>query len=58
MLWALTNERQIIPIDDLRVHENRIECWCKPVFEEYDKCYKHNSLDNREKYESGELRLH
>lgn len=42
----------IVPIDDLREHEDSIECWCQPD-EVEDGVIVHNSLDGREKYENG-----
>lgn len=58
--WALCSrhdckDSHVIPMNDLREHEFSEECWCKPV--EDDDCinvYVHNSLDGREKFETGE----
>lgn len=44
----------VVPIDDLREHSTDIDkpCWCKP--REDDGVMVHNSMDGREKYETGE----
>lgn len=50
----------IIPLDDLRDHIDSEDCWCGPqeVDDECDEVvFVHNSMDGRERYESGELRL-
>lgn len=49
----------VVPLDDLRHHEPTMGCWCCPVEDEgSDGVFVHNALDGRERYESGELRLH
>lgn len=49
----------IVPIDDLREHRINIRCWCKPTRDtEEPFLFIHHALDQREKYESGELGLH
>lgn len=52
----------IIPLHDLREHEDSPECWCKPqvLDEEYPNVFTHNSLDQRELMEDadGVLRMH
>lgn len=46
------------PANDLRPHEvNGKPCWCNPSIEEDGQHIIHNSMDQREKYEIGELRL-
>lgn len=57
MQWLVTPSLHVIPLGDLREHEVTENCWCKPTVDDLNVC-KHNSLDQREKYESGELRLH
>lgn len=43
----------VVPVNDLRVHTSSANCWCMPV-ETEDDVFVHNSLDGREKYETGE----
>lgn len=46
----------IIPLDDLREHEESKDCWCKPYEDEQTlDIWIHNALDERESYE-GDLR--
>ena len=45
-----------IPTNDLREHESNKDCWCEPLETEVG-LWVHNSLDQREKYETGELKL-
>jgi hypothetical protein len=48
----------VVPLNDLREHEVSVGCWCHPTpLEDDPSVYVHHSLDGREKYESGELRL-
>jgi hypothetical protein len=42
----------VYPLDDLREHELSLDCWCKPYDDE--GVIVHNSMDQREKYETGE----
>ena len=44
----------IYPTDDLRDHESSANCWCKPQSDENDRLFIHNSMDGREKFETGE----
>ncbi len=47
----------VYPVNDLREHETEgVPCWCNPTYDEEDDLYIHNALDQREKYESGELK--
>jgi hypothetical protein len=49
----------LIPIDDLREHQLSASCWCRPrQDDQIFVVFIHNALDQREKYESGELRKH
>lgn len=49
----------IIPVNDLREHDTEGgTCWCCPEYDEDDDLYIHNSLDEREKYETGERKYH
>ena len=45
----------ILPINDLREHEESESCWCKPEVDE--GVIIHNSMDGREEYETGEREL-
>ena len=52
--WLVSNW-DITPIGDMREHVERPDCWCHPVADvEVPYIYIHNSLDEREKYETGE----
>jgi hypothetical protein len=58
----MTERRHVYPVGDLREHvtEGR-DCWCHPVIEDHDgvgEVVIHNSLDGRERYETGELLPH
>lgn len=48
--WGDTH---VIPIDDLKEHECRPECWCRPSLgsEGAGRYWVHNSLDGRERFE-------
>ena len=48
-------EEHIIPVDDYREHFEE-NCWCHPIIHE-GVCY-HNSMDQRELYECGDIKLH
>ena len=49
----------VMPLDDLREHEASTACWCHPTpDEEEPSVIVHHSLDQREKYESGDLKEH
>jgi hypothetical protein len=49
----------VVPLNDLREHTPRIDCWCRPTPDmEEPFVILHHSLDQREKYESGELKEH
>lgn len=52
----------ILPLFDLRDHWCSADCWCQPELEEGEEggedLLVHHALDQRERYESGELRLH
>lgn len=51
----------IVPQNDLREHKcNRLECWCNPILANQDEggyIIVHNSMDGREKFETGERKL-
>ncbi len=44
-------EYHILPINDLREHEESVNCWCGPE-EDVDGLIVHNSMDRREDYET------
>lgn len=62
MSWeslALPNgERHVIPLDDLRPHDESARRWCRPT-EDFEGVgvMVHHALDLRELYESGAIRL-
>lgn len=42
----------VFPVDDLRPHEMKRRCWCKPVEEDNQfgqSIWVHNALDRRDK---------
>lgn len=43
-----------LPIGDLREHEEKETCWCRPTVD--DGIVIHNALDQRERWETGELK--
>ena len=50
----------IVPIDDLREHEDSVDCWCQPELLDddcLDSVYLHASMDGREAFESGERKM-
>jgi hypothetical protein len=51
----------VYPVNDLRDHVTEgaaNKCWCHPEFDEVEGelIVIHNALDQREKYETGELK--
>lgn len=50
---ALTEPPEVMPVGDLREHDEGMGCWCKPFIE--DEIIIHNAMDRRELYETGEL---
>ena len=45
------DDAHVIPIEDLREHEDSRECWCQPCFDRSDigrVIVIHNSMDGRE----------
>lgn len=58
----MTMDHHIYPENDLRDHITDIKlgmCWCKPEveYEGAETIYIHNSMDGREKYETGERKF-
>ena len=48
----------ITPVGDLREHVCSSDCWCNPVQDEvHPNLFVHNSMDKRELYETGALKL-
>ena len=49
----------VLPVNDLREHEEKTECWCSPQHEYVGagEVVIHNSMDGRELYERGERLL-
>lgn len=55
----MTHHIHIIPAFDLREHDLSDKCWCRPTEDDIDDDVMiHHALDQREKYESGELKEH
>jgi hypothetical protein len=51
-----TGEIHVLPVDDLRDHE-QTDCWCNPARDgDCDEVVIHNAADQRERYETGELK--
>ena len=48
--WAVFGIH-VIPLDDLRPHNESPDCWCSPTAD--DGVVIHNSADLREQYEQG-----
>jgi len=47
----------VVPVDDLREHDSRVTCWCCPTEDdEMPGLWIHHSLDQRERYETGEMK--
>lgn len=46
----------VIPVNDLREHSTDKPCWCRPKEDEHGVIV-HNSMDGREKFETGERKL-
>lgn len=48
------SEFHVLPANDLREHEETLECWCKPTPDaEEPAVLIHHSMDKREEYEQG-----
>lgn len=47
----------VVPIDDLREHDLTMLCWCNPRRDHEERyVIGHNAMDQRERYETGEVR--
>lgn len=60
-LWACVEydgNTHVVPLQDLKPHSVGVPCWClpRPDGEEPDVLI-HNALDQRERYETGEIGL-
>lgn len=58
-LWAACcgeDGYHVIPLDDLKEHDDNAGCWCGPEVEEEDegRVIVHHSMDGREAFENGE----
>lgn len=49
----------VVPVDDLRDHSTDVRkpCWCNPEHDEENNLVVHNSMDGREKFETGERKM-
>lgn len=47
----MQNDVHVLPINDLKDHIERSDCWCRP--QEDEGVIIHNSMDRREEYEHG-----
>lgn len=50
----------IVPLNDLRDHEESVDCWCQPELldDDYlDSVYLHASMDGREAFDSGTRKM-
>lgn len=44
----------VLPINDLRPHDQSTECWCRPRRDDDEpRVVIHNAMDQRETYEQG-----
>lgn len=54
-MWGwkvMSNPVELIPLNDLRPHDENGNCWCKPYDD--DGVLTHKAMDGREAYETGE----
>ena len=56
--YEITNGTwHVIPVFDLREHEDSADCWCKPKQDDENlSLWIHNAMDEREYFERGERR--
>ena len=58
-LYRLPQDGHIVPVNDYRPHALARTCWCHPLRDIIDLgLWVHNSLDQREHYERGILKVH
>lgn len=54
---AHDGDLHVTPENDLRPHPLSMDCWCRPFrLPDVREVVAHNALDQRERYETGELR--
>lgn len=55
ILKPVGDENHVIPLGDLREHDDSQGCWCKPFNppDATDDIWAHNSMDRREEHERG-----
>lgn len=54
----LTQRWHVVPIDDLREHEDSAQCWCRPSEDDEEPgVWVHRAMDGREAFETGERRV-
>lgn len=53
--WYHGERVHVMPLNDFKPHIIAAHCWCHPRCE--DDVWVHNSMDRREDYECGRLRL-
>lgn len=59
--WSGSTPVHVYPVDDLRAHDTSgRDCWCRPRVEDEGghQIVVHNSMDGRERYETGERKPH
>lgn len=49
-VYETDNPIHVVPVNDLRDHVAKSDCWCKPN-EIDNKVFVHNAMDRREQYE-------
>lgn len=63
-MWARVETEEtyhVLPVNDLKDHEDGLYCWCKPTVERFDNgnvMVSHNSADGREFFEQERLPGH
>jgi hypothetical protein len=51
---AMLSQIHVIPVDDLRCHDEHPNCWCSPFQDDEEPLmWGHNSMDGRERFEQG-----
>lgn len=45
----------VVPENDLKPHDLSMRCWCRPVRDMVEDVVVHNAMDQRERYERGEI---
>lgn len=49
--WGIFVINHVIPLDDLKAHDESSDCWCNPRLEGDRRLVVHNAADNRRKFE-------